>query len=453
MKNNNLIQLSLAALFSLFLFSCKKYLDLKPDKKLAVPSSIKDLQALLDNNNIMNQKYPTYDEASSDNYFVPWQSYQAMSLNERKAYIWENYEYYYQNDWSQIYDVIYYANEVLHNLKNIERTSVNRKQWDNVKGSALVYRAEFFLKASWIFSKAYDIQTANTDLGIPLKVDPDFDHGTNRSSVKQSYEQIINDLVTASLLLPDRPLNVMRPSKQAAFSILSRTYLSMRNYDSAFKYANLSLNIHDELIDYNNLDSTSIFPFEEFPNKEIILNGQTGIMMYGIGVGVARVDSNLYNTYSNFDLRKKIFFRPKPDGFQFKGTYTGDFGNYFTGCTTSEMYLTRAECYAREGDIVNAMKDLNTVLRKRFVAGTFVDLTASNANEALNIVLAERRKELVFRGIRWMDIKRLNKEGANIILKRNLNGTIYTLQPNENRYALPLPADIISMTGMPQNPL
>lgn len=70
----------------------------------------------------------------------------------------------------------------------------------------------------------------------------------------------------------------------------------------------------------------------------------------------------------------------------------------------------------------------------------------------MNIIVQERRKELVFRNLRWMDIKRLNKEGANITLKRIIDGQTFTLPPNNNRFALPLPADIVKMTGMPQNP-
>jgi hypothetical protein len=55
------------------------------------------------------------------------------------------------------------------------------------------------------------------------------------------------------------------------------------------------------------------------------------------------------------------------------------------------------------------------------------------------------------RGLRWMDIKRLNKDGAKITLTRNVEGNTYTLPPNDLRYALPIPEEVISLTGMPQN--
>ncbi|HBI87240.1 MAG TPA: RagB/SusD family nutrient uptake outer membrane protein, partial [Sphingobacterium sp.] len=46
----------------------------------------------------------------------------------------------------------------------------------------------------------------------------------------------------------------------------------------------------------------------------------------------------------------------------------------------------------------------------------------------------------------------LNKEGAGITLQRKLNGQTYTLHPGDQRFALPIPEDIIALTGMPQNP-
>ena len=92
------------------------------------------------------------------------------------------------------------------------------------------------------------------------------------------------------------------------------------------------------------------------------------------------------------------------------------------------------------------------MLQYRFAAGDFVSVEASTAAEALEIILQERRKELVFRGsLRWMDVKRFNKEGANITLQRKVEDVVFTLPPNDNRTALQLPQDIVEITGIPQN--
>lgn len=79
-------------------------------------------------------------------------------------------------------------------------------------------------------------------------------------------------------------------------------------------------------------------------------------------------------------------------------------------------------------------------------------MTANSHAEALNIILKERRKELLIRGLRWSDLKRYNRGGANITLTRTVNGQTYTLSPNDLRYAVAIPEDIITLTGMPQNP-
>ena len=105
---------------------------------------------------------------------------------------------------------------------------------------------------------------------------------------------------------------------------------------------------------------------------------------------------------------------------------------------------------ARAGNMNSAMADLNTLLQNRWKAGTFIPLLALNASDALNQILMERRKELLFR-IRWIDLKRLNKGGANITLTRILNGQTYTLAPNSPLYVFPIPPDEIQLSGIQQN--
>jgi starch-binding outer membrane protein, SusD/RagB family len=67
------------------------------------------------------------------------------------------------------------------------------------------------------------------------------------------------------------------------------------------------------------------------------------------------------------------------------------------------------------------------------------------------MILLERRKELLMRGLRWMDIKRLNKENRNLVLKRIAGSQVFMLLPNDKYYALPLPTDIILNSNLQQN--
>ena len=433
--------------------SCKKYLDAKPNKSLVVPSTLNDLQAILDYSSRMNVG-TSYGEASADDYYLNDDDYNSLSDDVKKAYTWENFSYSnYPNDWARVYDVIYPSNLVLEGIAKINPGEENRAQWNNIKGSALVFRALSLLQGAFIFCKAYDEMTADKDPGMVLRLHSDFAAPSRRSTVSETYEQIINDLKEAAPLLPETPVHPVRPSRAAAYGLLARTYLSMRKYDSCQKYATLCLGIQHNLFDFNSItDINATFAFPQFNDEVIMATLINNVVYYSISQPFTLVDSTLYSSYSDNDLRKYAFFEPAATGYNFKGSYSGTPWELFMGIATDEVYLMRAECYARNGDKEDALNDLNKLLESKWKAGTFVPFESASATDALNLILAERRKELLFRNLRWMDIKRLNKEGANITLTRKVNGKVYTLPPNDNRYALPLPSDIIDRTGMIQNP-
>lgn len=438
--------------------SCKKYLDKKSNSGLVVPTTIENFQAILDNASRMNLAVtPSFSESSADDYFLLTPDYNAsFTTYLQDVYIWKPADYNFGNDWDLCYHVIYNSNLCLDELKKIPLTSQNSISWKNVKGSALFFRSFYFMQLAWEFAKPYDENTSNTDLGIVLRLSSDYNIPSARASVKDSYQQIINDAKEAVSYLPDNPLHPMRPSKAAAYGLLARTYLSMRQYDSAWRYADLCLQIKNELIDYNgdpdiNGSISDGVPFKVF-NKEVVFHSTMNGNYYLHNPAIsALTDSSLYSLYDNNDLRKIAFFNPINGYFQFKGNYNDEPVLLFTGIASDEMYLIRAECFARKGDKNAALQDLNTLLAKRYDS-SFVSVTANDSNEALARIILERRKELLMRGLRWIDIKRLNKENANISLTRIMNNQTYTLQPNANYYALPLPTDIINLSGMPQNP-
>lgn len=441
-------------IMSIILFtlsSCRKYLEKKSDEALVVPTTLSDLQGLLDDaENINNNRTSNYMEASADDYFVTEDIYNSQTEAERNAYTWKPFDYVMYNDWSSAYLPVFTSNLCLESLEKIVKTSQNQEQWNNVKGSALFFRSYMFLNLAWAFSKAYDETTAGTDYGIVLRMASDINKPSKRASVKETYERIIADVKEAIPLLPDNPRHVYRPSKAAAYGVLARTYLSMRKYDSAGKYADLSLSLKSDLLDYNTEINTNDYnPFPRF-NKETVFYSE--ISQYFLFINSnwsAFVDTSLFYSYDSNDLRREAFFLNEGTYYRYKGMYTGSY-TFFSGIAVDELYLIRAECYARKGDKNAALDDLNKLLSRRF-SPSFVPMTATTAQGAIDIILAERRKELLMRGLRWMDIKRLNKEGANITPKRFIAGKEYSLHPNDNFYALPLPKDIIEITGIPQN--
>jgi starch-binding outer membrane protein, SusD/RagB family len=434
--------------------SCKKYLDKKSDKSLVIPGSLADLQALLDNFYTINEMDPSGGEICSDNYYLADDDWDGLYDNDmRLLYTWE-YDHVFSslnNMWNNVWQPVYNANVVLDNLPGIARTPGDLETLNNIKGQALYTRAREFHLIACTWCMAYDSATSDTDLGIPLRLTSDFNMPSVRSDNEATYNQIINDLKEAIPLLPVKPLSIYRPSKPAAYALLARVYLSMRKYEMAGSYADSCLQLYNTLLDYNTLDVSAINPVSKF-NVENIMYGFAG--SWGpLENSVAKTDSVLYASYDSNDLRKTIFFNSKNDGtFGFRGNYSGSEASEFTGPVTDEVYLMRAECYAREGKTSKAMDDLNMLLSTRWKTGTFVPFTVPDAGNSLQLILIERRKELICRELRWMDIKRLNKEGANIVLKRIIKMKVFTLPPNSPRYALPLPEDVIRLTGMPQNP-
>lgn len=452
-------KIQLALLLSLLLFSgCKKYLSAIPDTSIAVPESLSQIQFLLDNAAKMNlNRTPNFGESSTDDYYLQEAAYNAFDQVNKEIYTWSVQEYTFQNDWSNAYEPVYISNYSLEALAKIPVTDATLTAYNNAKGSALFFRSYHFLNLLWVFAKAYDPATASSDLGIALRTSSDFNVPSVRSNVADCYNKIINDVKEAIPLLPEYPLLVMRPSKTSAYALLARTYLSMRMYDSAMFYADKSLLLNNYIMDYNNDPDipnglNALVPFKQF-NKETLFYSEMGTTYGVITVTRTQVDTLLYASYNVNDLRRTGFYSGSGALYQFKGSYTGSANKYFTGITTAEMLLTKIECKARSGQWVEAMDMLNQFQQKRWKQSvTYTPLTAYGNTEALQIILNERRKELYMRGLRFMDIKRLNKEGANITLTRKVENKTFTLLPNANYYAIPLPIDIIRITGMAQNP-
>jgi len=224
----------------------------------------------------------------------------------------------------------------------------------------------------------------------------------------------------------------------------------MGRYQLAGEYAAKGISINGTLIDYNSLSTTASFPLVQF-NPEVIYACHF-LTPAQLTQARARVSEVLLALYPADDLRRSIFFKAGTSSTTiFKGSYEGS-ASLFCGVATDELLLNLAETKAREGNATEALSLLNSLRIKRIKKASYFALSGLDAAAALEQVLSERRRELVFRGIRWMDIKRLNQQGRAITLKRNLDGKEYVLAPNDPRYALAIPEDIIRLSGIQQNP-
>lgn len=434
-------------IFLLLAFSgCRDFLDLKGNNTYEVPTSLDHLQALLNENGTMNvAATPAMGDYWSDDYYLPLERFEALPEVFQGSYTWSLKDFIHPNDWSSAYRPIYPANYCLEGLRRIARNADNSAQYDYIRGVALFFRAYYYQQLLWTFSPAYDAATARADVGIVLKEDSDFNTPSVRSSVQEGYDRVIQEAQLALDLLPDLSKIPTLPSKAAAHGLLARAYLSMRQYPDALDHVEEALKLKSNLIDFNKkttgVDPGQTFTFQKY-NSDIVFYSEMNSYRGNL-TGGAPVDTSLLRSYGEADLRKHFYFIENNGDTTFRGSYANNV--MFSGIATDELHLIRAECLARAGRISETMDALNYFLRFRFDDNeVYVPVTASNKEEALDIVLLERRKTLLFRGMRLMDIKRLNKEGRNIALVRNIGDKQYRLEPNDPRMVVPLPEDLKS---------
>lgn len=447
-------------LLGLCLIGCHKdLLDEKPVSTIVIPTTYADFWTLLDNDLVMDRT-TGLAESSADDYFFFSDYWSTLSALERNSHIWAK-DIYEGNggveDWNLPYSQVLNCNVVLEGLNKLDR-NINPTLWDNTRGTALFKRAFAFYNVAQLFAQPYDSATAGTALGIPLKLTADVNSATTRSSVQQTYIQILSDLKEATWLLsqtlPDSIRN--RPSRVAAYGLMSRVYLSMRDYVHAGSYADSCLQLNAQLIDYSMLNTASNTPFsiwnvENLYHTKVPFNAQMQSVLPSAGQAI--IDTALVASYSAGDLRKILFFSSFSGNYVTrKAFYDPAIATLYTGVAVDEVLLNRAECYARKGLTDLAMGDLNRLLVNRYVKGLYSPPVISSSKEALVFILSERRKELVMRSLRWTDLRRLNIEGAMIVCHRIINGIHYDLLPNSNLYTLPIPPDVINTSHIQQNP-
>ncbi|NML23855.1 RagB/SusD family nutrient uptake outer membrane protein [Pseudoflavitalea sp. G-6-1-2] len=446
---------------ALLMGSCgKNFLEKKRDEKLVIPKTIQDYQSLLDNTSVMNSGNAMNHLAlsSADEFNASdktFNTYKGALPYQTNAHIWEKeiYERKEGMDWNQAYHRIMIANLALEVSKLNPANAAEKLALDNTRGSALFFRAYSFYYLAQQFCQPYNAATASSDPGVPLKDDYDITVKLPRGNVAQVYDFIIKDLKEAIGLLPDKQEFVTRPGKAAAAALLAKTYLQMNNYEKVFEYAEMAMKINGTITKFRlpDMGKNPLYPSDYGKsNPEVLFHAQS------IRPGLALVESNVtpevMDLFEPGDLRKTGFFLTDIKGFvTFKGSPASGI-NAFTGITTTEVLLMRAEAYARLNQTDQAMADLNLLRSMRF-DDTFQPLTASNATEAIKLIIRERRMELYSRGTRWEDLRRLNRDPQFAsTLTRMINGAKYTLEPNSPRYTFPLPDNEIEANNYTQNP-
>ncbi len=415
--------------------SCDKFFDVKP-KGLVLPETVSDYEAMLNS--------PTMTRTFQLNllHFADDIHNSADELNVSPAvngYYWRPIitinEKFSPDIWGPLYRVIYNSNVIIKGVPN--STGGTEEERQGVISEALVIRANAYFEMLTVFAKAYDASTAATDPGLPLVTSTSVvDKAPGRSSLQATLDSIINDVTKASISLPQSNINRYRVTNYIAYGLLSRVYLYMADYANAKKYTDMALQAPHGFLDYNTMADYQDAPAYEL-SPEVLwqrtsASGGPTFMIYS-------EDLNSY--FDTTDLRYSLLTVTNNNGLGRSGFR----GAYNFGITFPELYLTKAELLAREGNYEEAMEIVNMLRKYRIKTDSYVEQTAASGNEAFEKVLAERRRELAYSGLRWFDMKRLDQEGLMPEVKRINRETmevITTLPPNSPKYTFEIPVRV-----------
>jgi tetratricopeptide (TPR) repeat protein len=360
------------------------------------------------------------------------------------------------NDWNVLYAAMYTYNVVINGVMDSKGGDQLLKQ--TVLGEALMQRAFIYFTLANLYGKQYDAATAETDPAVPVLLKAALFVDLKRASVKQVYEQVMTDIRAAIPILPVKQDINLKSNKAAAYALLSKVYLNMRDFPNAAAFADSTLDLSGTLYDYNAAvgGSSYIFP-SQFEDKQILLRKvprQT--------LSAPQLSQEMLDLLGTKDLRYQLFVRPgnlfypafTGQGFWSREKYTGGSDKPAVGLSVNETWLIKAECLARAGKTADAVNMLNTLRKLRFLPADYTDLSAATAAAALQLVVNERRREFFGSGLRWFDQRRLNKDPQFAkTVTRSFDGATYTLAPNSNGYVFPLANILIAQNPeMEQNP-
>ena len=441
------------------LCSCDDYLSNVP-KGQRIPTTLNDFSVMLAdeytncredvtqalvllNDRYVSDGYLSYYELWNANYF--WNENAdriAMNKSDETTYY-------------SSYAGISTANLIIENAPTAtEATDAERGQ---VIAQAKILRAMKYFTLVNYYAKTYNAATAATDGGVPLITSAEVGATYTQPSVQEIYDFIVQDISEALPALPERALNVLYADKATAYALAARVYLQMGNYQEALASAGEALKRNDRLFDwvafyndnaavlsvpdvYQSITSPMGFDYEEnyiFCHGNNSYSGNDLQMREDRGNRFEQGDAHFMSRWKIRTMAGSTYYNPNMGGYFNRG-----------GLTTTEVYLIQAECLARTGNVAGAMDVLNKVRQKRILPEYYQPLTASSADEAIDMIIKVKGDALVQTIIPFCDARRLNLEPAHArTLTKVENGQQYTLSPSSHMWVMPFPMGAVKNSG------
>ena len=325
-----------------------------------------------------------------------------------------------------------------------------------VWAEAKVQRAMNYFNLVNFYADTYVASTASTKLSVPLITSANINAPSKQVTIQEMYDFILNDVKDALPYLPKISQTALHPNLGAGYAFYARVYLQMNNYTEALKYADLALaennklydwigyyNTNKAVIDVPNSYTTTISPMGyNYVENYTFRHGTFSNLTTENSIPVERAqrfeagDAKFISRWKIYTVGAETYYRR---------TLSGAFN--FGGITTVEVYLIKAECLARAGQISEALDVLNTVRKTRILPASYQDISTTDKTTALNAIFRTKNNELNNTLIPFADARRLNAEGVyKVSYTKTANGTTYTLASDSHLWTMPFPL------GATQNP-
>jgi hypothetical protein len=335
--------------------------------------------------------------------------------------------------WGAGYSVINRANNV---IAAIEGGKISGPEFDKMKdrarGEALFLRAYVMFNLVQFWALPYDVTKpgGNVQPGIVLRTTPTLNGpeglALSRATVEEVYAQVVKDLqeADAALSAGGQPTSVSRASAFAAKAMLARVYFFMGDYVKAKSKAEEVINSRRfALTPQSNL--LSMFTQSGSGNlpgmyPEVIMqlvniqqdqsNSCAGFYRQASGAVMYGDAAKMKDLYSSYDKRRTDLFKEfGPFFFCRKYDQTGTVGSNVRLIRLAEMHLIRAESGLRSSNSVNddVLESLNLIRQRALVDSLYVPVISGDINAVLDSVQLERRRELIFEGDRYYNVRRL----------------------------------------------
>lgn len=314
--------------------------------------------------------------------------------------------------WASAYNNINRANNIIAQVDGIDMAQSLKDQY---KGEALFVRALNHFNLANYFG---DVPLVLRPTSAPI----DESYFVSRDPRATVYAGVLKDLTDAVGLLPvsyaSNNNTRHRATRGAAQALLARLYLYTGDFANAETAATAVIsNSNYALTPFENQvasKGTTEAIFELFfdannQNPVTFWYGRNNGGRYEFGV-----TSSLWNAYSTGDLRRASSIREEAPNvfvnFKYRDNTTGTDGVHIL--RLAEMYLIRAEARVRASNFIGAAADLQVIRRRAFNNQTLVVVLPPNIEQAIDVILAERRLEFAFEGHRWHDMVRTGRAAA-----------------------------------------